>query len=133
MTITTGSHALIEDEIVWKVAAGADAHLGPIVLIEDGSGDLPVDLSGYSAGLQARRKYGGAEVLANLHSDDGTVTIDGLGGSVTFHLPADQSREWSPRWTDGVFDAELYAPDGTVIRLCNGALDIRPNVTVEDS
>lgn len=133
MTIITGSHALVEDDIVWRVPAGADAYLGPIVLIENGSGDTPVDLTGYSAGLQVRRKYGGAEVLASLHSDDGTVTIDGLDGSILFHLPAEQSREWSPRWVEAVFDAELYAPGGQVIRLCNGSLDIRPNVTVEEA
>lgn len=133
MTIITGSHALIGDEIVWKVAAGSDAFLGPIVLIENGSGDTPVDLTGYSAGLQVRRKYGGAEVLASLHSDDGTVTIGGLDGSILFHLPVEQSRGWSPRWVEAVFDAELYAPGGQVIRLCNGSLDIRPNVTVEEA
>lgn len=132
MAIVIGSHGLIEDDVVWKVAAGADAYAGPFVLVESGSGDVPVDLTDYEAGCQVRARLGG-NVLATLTSEGGQIAIDGPNGEVLVHLPADQSREWLPRQTTAVFDVELYSPGGGVQRLCSGVLDIKPNVTVEEA
>lgn len=133
MAIEVGSWGLIEDEVIWKVAAGSDAYLGPFVLLENDDPDSPelVDLTGYEGGSQIRRKLGG-EVIGEMTSAGGEVQINPVTAEVLFHLPAEQSREWSHRWTDAVFDAELYAPDGTVQRFCTGRLQILPNSTREE-
>ena len=132
MAIVIGSHGLIEDEVTWKVAAGADAYAGPFILMESGSGDTPADLTGFEAGCQVRARMGGA-VLATLTSEDGQISIDGPEGEVLVHLPASQSQDWTPRTVSAVFDVELYSPGGGVQRLCSGVLDIKPNVTVEEA
>lgn len=130
MTITVGSHGLVEEEVVWKVAAGADAYLA-FELIDSGSGNLPTDLTSFSAASQVRNRLGG-QVLASMSTETGEITIDGPEGRVEIRLPASQSRGWPARLAAAVFDVELYAPGGGVQRLCTGRLDILPNATVEE-
>lgn len=122
MTITIGTHGLVDDEIVWRVAAGADA-AARFVLYDDDERTTPTDLTGVTGACEVRTKLGGT-LLATAD-----VTVDGPTGTVDVHLPADESAGWSARTTTAVFDVELTADDGTVTRLCTGTLDISPNTT----
>lgn len=131
--IEAGSWGLVEDEYRWKVAAGADNYLGPFIFADgEVEPDTPIeeipreDLTGYTGGAQVRRRHGG-EVIATCE-----VLIDGAAGEVLLWMPSDESRDWSVKWTSAVFDAELYAPGGKVLRLCHGSLAILPNVTREE-
>jgi|GEM_PF-1880441 len=122
MAITIGTHGLIEDGLVWRVAAGADA-TARFVLWDDDERTTPTDLTGVAGACEVRTKLGGT-LLATA-----VVTVDGPAGTVDVHLPADESIGWSARTTTAVFDVELTADDGTVTRLCTGTLDISPNAT----
>lgn len=123
-TITIGSHGLVEDEVIWRVAQGADAR-AIFTLYDDEEMTTPTDLTGYVGACEVRKKLGGDLLGTAL------VAIGGPDGMVDVWLPADQSQPWSARTTTGVFDVELTAPDGTVTRLCSGSLDILPNATTE--
>ncbi len=125
MTITIGSHGLIEDEIVWRVAAGADAW-ARFVLYDDAERTEPTDLTGTTGACQVRKRAGG-DLLA-----DAVVTTGGVDGQVLVHLPAAASRGWSASTRAAVFDVELVDGTGVVTRLCTGVLDISPNTTLEE-
>ena len=122
--ITIGSHGLIEDEVVWRVAQGSDAR-AIFTLYDDEARTTPTDLTGYVGACEIRKKLGG-DLLGTA-----VVTIGGPDGVVDVWLPAEQSAPWSARTTTAVFDVELTAPDGVVTPLCFGSLDIRPSATTE--
>lgn len=90
----------------------------------------PVDLTGYHVRAQVRTKVGGT-LLFTWHSDptenpDGLVTIE--GGTITLHATADTTAALS--WSKGVYDAELVAPDGTVVALvAPSAISVESEVT----
>ncbi|MCR6703161.1 MAG: hypothetical protein NVV66_00130 [Cellulomonas sp.] len=125
MSITIGSHGLIEEEIVWKVAQGADAR-ATFTLWEDVDRTTPTDLTGFTGACQVRAKLGGALLGTAI------VTVGEAAGTVDVHLPAAASTAWSPRQVIAVFDVELTAPGGAVTRLCSGSLDVLPNATTGD-
>jgi hypothetical protein len=121
-TITIGTHGLVEEDVVWRVAAGADAR-AIFILYDDEEHTVPTDLTGFTGACEVRAKLGGTLL------GTAVMTIGGMDGTVDVHLPAAQSAGWSARQTTAVFDVELTAPDLTVTRLCSGTLDILPNAT----
>jgi hypothetical protein len=125
VSITIGSHGLVEDEIVWKVAAGADAW-ARFTLYDDVEHTVPTDLTGTTGACQVRKRAGG-DLLA-----DAVVMVGGPAGTVLVHLPASASRGWAASTRTAAFDVELIDATGEVMRLCTGALDIWPNITVEE-
>lgn len=126
MALTIGTHALIDQEVAWRVAAGADA-VARFTLYDDDAQTAPTDLTGVTGRSQVRRKAGG-ELLA-----DCVVATGGPAGTVTVTIPAAVSGAWNPKLTAAAFDVELVTDAGHVTRLCTGTLDISPNVTLEEA
>lgn len=133
-TIVIDSSGLIRDQVEWRVKAGSDA-FARFRLVEDATVEprVPVDLTGYEVRSQARVRYGAVDVLADMSTATGEITVTPDEGLIVIRLPAAQSREWAARVTSGVFDVELVAPDGVIQALVpDGVLTILPNSTIEE-
>jgi len=95
---------------------------------------VPVDLTGCTARMQVREKYG-ATVLATATTENGGIVLGGTNGRVEVVLTAEQTdemgvKEGSSRPREAAaYDIELVFPSGDVKRLIQGAVSINPNIT----
>ncbi|MER6830833.1 hypothetical protein ABT352_32905 [Streptosporangium sp. NPDC000563] len=88
----------------------------------------PIVLTGYTARAQIRPSRGrDTAVLHELTTANGRLVIDGPAGTITIHIPGDESTPWV--WTEGVYDLELVSPSGAPTRLLMGAVRVDPEVT----
>ena len=104
---------------------------------QDGDGN-PVDLTGYSARMQVRDGYGGAQVI-ELTTANGRITLGGADGTIELSIAATDTAALSVDLSDcrrtvparqrHVYDLELEASDGTVTRLVEGLADIHAEAT----
>ncbi len=97
------------------------------LLWKDSNG-TPVDLTGYAARMQVRRKYDAPDpALLSFTDANGAITLGGAAGTIAIKglatltdvVPAKQ----------GVYDLELVAPNGDVTRLVAGIVIVTPEVT----
>ena len=86
----------------------------------------PVDLTGYTAALQARYNVDASTTFISLTSGSG-LTLGGALGTITVDLTAAQTAALTCFY--GVYDLELTAPDGTVTRLLQGTVTVSKEVT----
>lgn len=92
------------------------------------SGDYtPVNLTGWTARMQARRNVGDAVVLFNLTTENGGITLGGTAGTIELVITSTETATFA--WKNAVWDLELVAPDGTVTRFVEGAVAVSPEVT----
>jgi hypothetical protein len=96
--------------IVWKDSTGA-----------------AVDLTGYTARMQVRRSTSAPDVLIELSSANGKISISALTGTVTLIFSATTTAAFD--WRRGKYDLELVAPDGIVTRLVEGEIAVSREVT----
>lgn len=86
----------------------------------------PVDLTGCLIRMQLRKERCG-DVLVDF-KDEGFISItDPQQGQWEIHVPADISANFT--FERGVFDIEVEFPDGEVVRVVEGAIVIKPEVT----
>ena len=95
----------------------------------DGTGRVPVDLTGYTARLQVRKDYAGDTVL-DLTTGSG-ITLGGAAGTIAIHLTAADSANLPVM--SGVYDLELYARtaggESTEDKILYGSFTINQEVT----
>ena len=85
----------------------------------------PVDLTGYTARMQIRKKFGGT-VLIELTTDiDGGITLDEANGIVTVEMTAEQTASID---RSGVYDLELVVGQ-TVTKILRGQFILNHEVT----
>lgn len=86
----------------------------------------PIDLDGYSARMQVRPFVESDEVLLNLNTEDGGITIES-----DWEIVVEATAEQTQVIIDyaGAYDLELESADGTVYRLVQGKVKISPEVT----
>lgn len=78
-------------------------------------GTTPIDITGYQASLQARGRDG--ELLLDLDTGNGGITIDGPNGKLTFTAsPTATSMVSKP----GSYELELTNQSGDVYRVISG-------------
>lgn len=87
----------------------------------------PVDLTGYTARLQARESIESAAAIINLTTENGGIVLGGTTGTITLHLSAAATAAIMIKKL--VYDLELVAPNGDVIRLVGGTISVSPEVT----
>jgi hypothetical protein len=87
----------------------------PVLGLADGD-----TLAGWMVAGQIRAGYASPTVL---HTLDLTVS----GTDIVLHIPAATSADWT--WRRGRWDIEVIDPIGTVTRLVEGAVVIRPEIT----
>ncbi|CAM5591887.1 hypothetical protein [Rhodanobacter lindaniclasticus] len=90
----------------------------------------PVDLGGYTARMQVRASVAAADVLLELTTENGGITLDSDG---TVTLQASATATAAMAWTRGVYDLELVDGGGVVTRLAAGSVEVSREVTREDA
>lgn len=92
-----------------------------------GNPPLPVDLTGSTARMQIRPELSSDEVLAELTTENGGITLGGVEGTIDLYLSAEETAEI--RVPSGVYDLELVNADGDVDRVLSGGVAISFEVT----
>lgn len=88
---------------------------------------VAVDLTGYTARMQLRESQESADVLVELNTENGGIALGGIAGTIALYLSAAATAAFT--WTGAVYDLELIAPNGDVLRKLEGAVTVRPEVT----
>ena len=96
--------------IVWKDSAGS-----------------PVNLTGYTAKMQIRQNVSSPDVLLELSTTNGKLSISAMAGQVTMIFSAATTAAIT--WSRGKYDLELTSSDGTVTRLIEGEITISKEIT----
>lgn len=89
----------------------------------------PINLTGYKARMQVRRRYSSDEALISLSSDAGSITLGGALGTIHAEASAQVTKNLDIK--QGVYDLELIPPAGEAdaFRLVRGAVTVTPEVT----
>lgn len=93
---------------------------------KDKSG-VAIDLTGCSAKMQVRESVDSSVVLLELSSANGGITITPLTGKIDLYLSDENSTLLVG--LGGIYDLEIYWPNGDVTRLVEGKLAFKPEVT----
>lgn len=88
----------------------------------------PVDLTGCTARMQIRTAVESAEVVLELSTDNGRITLGGAAGTITMRLTAAETAALPPR-LQAVYDLEIVHSNGDVRRLMAGKVSVSPEVT----
>ena len=108
MTILKGT--TVDITLTWKDSAGA-----------------AINITGYTAKLQIRTKHESADpALVELTQADGLV-LGGAAGTIRIQRTPAQLAAWT--FARGVYDLELTSGAGVVIRLIEGTVVVKPEVT----
>lgn len=87
----------------------------------------PIDITGYTARMQVRRKYSDKTSVLSLTSQDNEIILgDSLG---TIDVTASDEKTAAINIKAGVYDLELETPSGDVVRLVQGTAVISPEAT----
>lgn len=89
--------------------------------------DVPVNLTNWTARLQARVDVEDSEIILSLTTSNGGITLGGALGTISLDQTATQTA-LLPAGTF-VYDLELISGVGAVTRLVQGELNISPEVT----
>lgn len=95
---------------------------------KDGSGNA-VNLTGYTARMQIRKTVNSTTVIIELNTENGRITLGGAAGTVTLNITAEDTADLEQ--FAGVYDLELEASNGFVIRLLEGQVTVSKEVTRE--
>jgi hypothetical protein len=89
---------------------------------------VPVDLTAYTAKMQARWRYSDPTTLASFSTEDGTIALGGEAGTIEVSGIPEMCGVVKPG--QGVYDLELTdTVTGKVSRLLQGRAFISPEVT----
>jgi hypothetical protein len=89
--------------------------------------NTPVNLTGYTARMQARPAPESADAFMALTTANGGITLGGAAGTILVQMSAAQTAALPSG--GGHYDLELVAADGTVTRLLMGRLYISQEIT----
>lgn len=99
--------------------------LKPIVWKDSNS--AAVNLTGYTAKMQVRQSASSTDVLLEMSTSNGRISITPLTGTITLIFSA--SLTAAIDWSRGKYDLELTSGDGTVTRLIEGQISVSKEVT----
>lgn len=88
---------------------------------------VPINLTGFTARMQVRKKYSDTNALLTLTTETGEITLGGAAGTVDLAAPATATEDVTVQC--GVYDLELRNAAGVVTRLLQGNVTISPEVT----
>ncbi|WP_433357818.1 hypothetical protein ACQP25_44475 (plasmid) [Microtetraspora malaysiensis] len=86
-----------------------------------------LNLADCTAHMQIRPCAGSADLLHDMSTDNGGLTIDGPAGTVTLHIPAATTATFM--WRRAEYDLMLYDSGGEPVRLIAGPVSVIPVVT----
>lgn len=109
--ITIEQGATFQLSLIWKASTGT-----------------PINLTGYTARMQVRRKYNSDLPLLSFTTENGAITLGGVAGTINVSGLATLTDDL-PAPAPGVYDLEMIGPTGLVTRLVQGGVYISPEVT----
>lgn len=92
-----------------------------------GTPPVPVDLTGCTARMQIRPDITSDEVLVELTTENGGITLGDADGTIDLYISAEDTAKVEA--AIGVYDLELVTADGDVDRVLSGTVTISPEVT----
>lgn len=95
------------------------------LVYNNGSGN-PIDLTGYTARMQARTSYDSSSTALSLTTGTG-ITLGGTAGTIDILVGATTTASIGA--AQYVYDMELVSNSGEVTRLIEGTLVVTPEVT----
>lgn len=93
---------------------------------KDESGAL-VNLTGYTARMHMREKIDSAAPFLSFSTSDSSILLG--GAAATIQMKASAAATSAITATEGVYDLELVAPSGDVVRFLEGLVIISGEVT----
>lgn len=96
------------------------------LLTINGSDDLPIDLSGYTARCQFRATVASLTTLLDCSTSD-YITLGGSAGTLLLSIPDTVTEAWT--FTTAVYDIEIIDSAGKVKRVVQGTVTVDPEVT----
>ena len=93
---------------------------------KDGKGRA-INLTGYTARLQAREAIESPDAVITLTTQNGGITLGGPTGAISLYLSDEDTALITTKKL--VYDLELEAPGGDVIRPISGSINISFEVT----
>jgi len=97
------------------------------MVYQNGAG-VPINLTGYTAKMQLRLKYGAPDPAAlTLTTENGGLTINGPTGTISILATDEQTLALDPALY--VYDLDIIS-GGTIERLVMGQVTVRAEVTV---
>jgi hypothetical protein len=96
-------------------------------LIWKDSNNTPINLTGYTARMQVRRKYSEPTTLLNFTTENGAIVLGGSAGTIEVTGLATLTDDLPIK--PAVYDLELVSGSGFVTRLIEGSVTITPEVT----
>lgn len=103
------------------------ATLRDVTTWKSGTPAVPVDLTGCTARMQVRTRIDDTNVLLNLTTENGGISLGGTAGTVTIYLSATATAALT--WKSGIYDLEIQFGNGDVRRLMAGSVSVSPEVT----
>lgn len=89
--------------------------------------NVAVNITGYTARLQARVDVEDTEVILSLTTANGGITLGGAAGTISLNQTATQTASLAAGGY--VYDLELISGASVVTRLVQGELNVSPEVT----
>jgi hypothetical protein len=89
-------------------------------------GDIPVDLSTFTASLQVRKTHSSKNPVIDINTENNGITLDDEG--IILLYVSDEETSLVPAGSY-VYDLELASLNGDKIRLVEGKFEITPEVT----
>ena len=93
---------------------------------KDSSG-VPMDLTGYVARMQVRPGVCSPDVIVELTTENGRITLGGVAGTIVLEIDADTTAAIVNGC--GVYDLELESSSGFVTTILAGAVAFEREVT----
>jgi hypothetical protein len=84
------------------------------------------DLSGYAARMHIRRDYDSTTTMFIASSTNGHISVSTLFGEINVDISA---AETATIVRDGVYDLEIYNPEGVVYKVVKGRFVLNKEVT----
>ena len=89
--------------------------------------EAAINLTGYTARMQARRSIGAGSTFINLTTENGGITLGGAAGTITLTISATDTAALTEQ--SGHYDLEVVSAGGVVTRLLQGEITVSKEVT----
>lgn len=90
-------------------------------------GNSPIDVTGFSAKMQARESASATTALVEFSTSNGRIAVGSTNGKFTISMSAAESA--ALKAFVGIYDFEITNPSGNVYQIMSGKFKVEPEVT----
>lgn len=110
---------------VYKIVCDQGATFERLLTINDANNE-PLDLTDYTARMQVRPEIDSDEIMVELTTENGRITLGGAAGTIELNLTPEVTATID---RDGFYDLEIISNGGAVHRVLRGRFVLDPEVT----